>query len=163
MEKINEILNFTMRLLMAFAMTVLVLGGFWQVFSRFVLGNPSTFTDELLRYTLIWAGLIGSSYCFYKDEHLYLGLIKDRIKGKFSIINKIFVEIITLMFVIYIYIYGGIKLVSVNTSQLSSVLRIPMGIIYAILPISGVFIILAKTIRYSMQYKEYKKNELEMK
>lgn len=156
MERIDKILNSVMRAIMAFAMLVLVTGGFWQVFSRFVLLNPSTFTDELLRYALIWAGLIGSAYCFYKDEHLSLGLFRDRLQGKAKIALTIFIEAITVAFIVYIYIIGGIKLVTVNTTQLSSVLRLPMGLIYLVLPISGVFIIFARIIRYAIALKKYK-------
>jgi TRAP-type C4-dicarboxylate transport system permease small subunit len=159
MEKIDKVLNSVMRAIMAFAMLVLVVGGFWQVFSRFVLSNPSTFTDELLRYMLIWSGLIGSAYCFYKNEHLSLGLVKDRLQGKAKITLTIFNEVVILAFVFYIYIFGGMKLVSVNIAQLSSVLRISMGLIYAVLPISGVFIIFGKIIQYAMMFKKYKEKQ----
>lgn len=159
MKKLDELLNSTMRAIMAFAMLVLVVAGFWQVFSRFVLKDPSTFTDELLRYVLIWSGFIGSAYCFYKDEHLSLGLVKDRLQGKARLALLVFIEIITVVFVIYIYIIGGIKLVSASTTQLSSVLRLSMGLIYSILPISGIFIIFARIIHYVMMFDKYKKEQ----
>ena len=56
-----------MRFLMAVAMFALLAGGTWQIFTRWILRNPSTVTDEFLRYVLIWASMIGSAYCFYKD------------------------------------------------------------------------------------------------
>lgn len=143
---------------MAFAMLILVAGGFWQVFSRFVLKDPSTFTDELLRYMLIWSGLIGSAYCFYKDEHLSLGIIKDKLQGNTKLILTIFIEVVTVAFVVYIYIIGGMKLVMVNKTQLSSVLRLSMGLIYSVLPISGTFIIFARIIRYATAFKQCKEN-----
>ena len=59
-----------MRFIMAVFMLALVLGGTWQIFTKMILNNPSTVTDEFLRYVLIWASLIGSAYCFYRDEHL---------------------------------------------------------------------------------------------
>ena len=56
-----------MRFIMAVFMLALVLGGTWQIFTKMILNNPSTVTDEFLRYVLIWASLIGSAYCFYRD------------------------------------------------------------------------------------------------
>lgn len=74
-----------MRFLMAVAMFALLAGGTWQIFTRWILHNPSTVTDEFLRYVLIWASMIGSAYCFYKDKHLALDLVKGRAKGAFNV------------------------------------------------------------------------------
>lgn len=158
MEKVDKVLNSAMRAIMAFAMLILVAGGFWQVFSRFILKDPSTFTDELLRYMLIWSGLIGSAYCFYKDEHLSLGILKDKLEGNAKRILTVFIEIVTVTFVVYIYIIGGMKLVMASTTQLSSVLRLSMSLIYSVLPISGIFIVFARIIRYATAFKQYKEN-----
>ena len=95
-----------MRFLMALAMLTLLVFGTWQIFTRWILGNPSTFTDELLRYVLIIAGFIGSAYCFYRDEHLALTLITDKAKGPFKLCLDIFIEICILFFVIYVFIFG---------------------------------------------------------
>ena len=84
MKSLEKILDAVMRFLMAFSMFILVAFGTWQIFSRWVLKDPSTFTDELLRYVLIIAGMIGSAYCFYRDEHLALTLISDKAKGLFK-------------------------------------------------------------------------------
>lgn len=74
MKKLDKILDNVMRFLMAVAMFALLAGGTWQIFTRWILRNPSTVTDEFLRYVLIWASMIGSAYCFYKDKHLALDL-----------------------------------------------------------------------------------------
>ena len=106
MKKIEKVLDTVMRFLMALAMLTLLVFGTWQIFTRWILGNPSTFTDELLRYVLIIAGFIGSAYCFYRDEHLALTLITDKAKGPFKVVLDIFIEICILFFVIYVFIYG---------------------------------------------------------
>ena len=38
-------------------MTLLVL---YQVFTRYILNSPAAFTEELVRYFLIWTGFIGA-------------------------------------------------------------------------------------------------------
>ncbi len=42
-------------------MTAMVLNVLWQVASRFILGSPSSFTDELARYLMIWVGILGAA------------------------------------------------------------------------------------------------------
>ncbi|HCS2988569.1 TPA: TRAP transporter small permease subunit, partial [Shigella flexneri] len=43
-------------------MLALVVCVVWQVFSRYVLNQPSTLTDELARFLMIWVGLLGAAY-----------------------------------------------------------------------------------------------------
>ena len=105
MKKFNFFLDTVMRFIMAAAMFALLAGGTWQIFTRWILKNPSTFTDEFLRYVLIWASMLGSAYCFYKDEHLALDLVKDRVKGSVRPVLMIFIEAAILFFVCYVFIY----------------------------------------------------------
>ena len=140
---------------MALAMLTLLVFGTWQIFTRWVLGNPSTFTDELLRYVLIIAGFIGSAYCFYRDEHLALTLITDKAKGPFKLALDIFIEICILFFVIYVFIYGGFKLANTATN-VSSVMHIPMKTLYMIEPVCGILIVLARILKYVNLYTEKK-------
>ena len=144
-----------MRFLMALAMLTLLVFGTWQIFTRWVLGNPSTFTDELLRYVLIIAGFIGSAYCFYRDEHLALTLITDKAKGPFKLCLDIFIEICILFFVVYVFIFGGFKLANTATN-VSSVMHIPMKSLYMVEPICGILIVLARILKYVNLYTEKK-------
>ena len=144
-----------MRFLMALAMLTLLAFGTWQIFTRWVLGNPSTFTDELLRYVLIIAGFIGSAYCFYRDEHLALTLITDKAKGPFKLALDIFIEVCILFFVIYVFIFGGFKLANTATN-VSSVMHIPMKSLYMVEPICGILIVLARILKYVNMYTEKK-------
>ena len=158
MKNLEKILDAIMRFLMAFSMFILVAFGTWQIFSRWVLKDPSTFTDELLRYVLIIAGMIGSAYCFYRDEHLALTLVTDRAKGPFKVILNIFIEACILFFVVYVFIFGGIKLANTATN-VSSVMRIPMKTLYLIEPLCGVMIVIARILKYAQAFSNKKGSE----
>ncbi|MCB7320558.1 TRAP transporter small permease [Lacrimispora sp. 210928-DFI.3.58] len=155
MKKFDQILDTVMRFIMALAMFALLAGGTWQITTRWILGNPSTFTDEFLRYVLIWASMLGSAYCFYKDEHLALDLVKDRVKGGVRVALLVFIEAAILFFVCYVFVFGGMKLV-LNATNQSSVMRIPFKLLYACLPISGIFIVIARIIKYIQLYIDSK-------
>ena len=155
MKKVEKVLDTVMRFLMALAMLTLLVFGTWQIFTRWVLGNPSTFTDELLRYVLIIAGFIGSAYCFYRDEHLALTLVTDKATGTFKIVLDVFIEACILFFVVYVFIFGGLKLANTATN-VSSVMHIPMKTLYMIEPICGVLIVLARILKYVNLYTEKK-------
>lgn len=157
MKQVDNILNMVMRFLMALAMGALVVGGTYQVVAR-LIGANATFVDEFLRYILIWASMIGSAYCFYRDEHLSLDLVKDRVKGPVAIALTIFIEAAVLFFVIYVFIYGGIRM-TVSANNASSVMRIPFKFLYSVMPISGVLIVLGRILKYLDLFFEKKEGK----
>ncbi len=147
MKRFEEVMDKIMRFFMAMSMLSLVIGGFWQIFTRWVLNDPSTFTEEFMRYMLIWAAMIGSAYCFYKDQHLALDLFSKRATGKLKIALTVFIEMCIMFFVIYVLVYGGARL-AMSATNSSPVMQIPFKVLYSILPMSGIFIIFARIIKY---------------
>lgn len=154
MKKVDNILNMVMRFLLALAMGALVVGGTYQVVARLV-GANATFIDEFLRYILIWASMIGSAYCFYRDEHLALDLVKDRVKGVGVVILTVFIEAAVVFFVVYVFVFGGLKM-TMSANNASSVMRIPFKFLYSVMPISGLLIVLGRVLKYLDLYFEKK-------
>jgi TRAP-type C4-dicarboxylate transport system permease small subunit len=56
-------------------MGVLVLNVLWQVISRFIVGHPSSFTDELAGFLLIWVGLLGAAYATGQKQSICRGFL----------------------------------------------------------------------------------------
>ncbi len=54
-----KILNRFLETVLAILVALMVVGCFWQVITRFLLHNPSKYTEELLRYMLIWLTMLG--------------------------------------------------------------------------------------------------------
>lgn len=154
MKKLNQVIDAIVRFLMALAMFALLADGTWQIITRWILHDPSTVTDEFLRFVLIWASMIGSAYCFYNDSHLALDLVKGRAKGKVDLVLSFLIELAIFFFVGYVFVYGGLRLTLLATN-VSSVMRIPYRFLYSILPISGVFILAARILKNIQLYQEY--------
>lgn len=159
MKKIEKGLDVAMRTMMSSVMLVLVIFGTYQIFTRWILNDPSTFTEELLRYLLIWAGMIGAAYCFFRDQHIKLTLVTSKLHGLPLTVINVFGEVIVVIFVVYVYIWGGGQMAIKNASQLTAVLRLPMSLIYGCLPVSGVMVILSKILRYISLYTNWKENK----
>lgn len=75
---VDRVLETTLAVLMA-SMVLLVL---WQVFTRFVLRDPSSVTEELVRFGLIWVSLLGAAYGFGQKHHLSMDLLARRLGGR---------------------------------------------------------------------------------
>lgn len=141
-KTIDKILETTLIILMS----VMVINVLWQVFSRYIIGIPSSFTDELARYLLIWVGLLGATYMSSKNQHIAIDLISSRfgIQGKKRL--KAIINLVIISFVLAVLVIGGSNLVYITfiLKQYSAALQIPLALVYMVLPISGLLIIYYK-------------------
>jgi TRAP-type C4-dicarboxylate transport system permease small subunit len=114
----------------------------WQVISRYVLNDPSTFTEELLRLGLVWLSLLGAAYSTGRGSHMAIDLLRDLSRGGFRKFLKLIVPISFILFSVYVLLLGGLHSMQISSKQLTAVLQLPMGSFYAALPVCGVLIIL---------------------
>lgn len=124
-------------------MAAMVLNVLWQVFTRFVLRQPSSFTEELARYMMIWVGLLGSAYATGKKSHLALDLLTARLGGARKRLSEFVVHSIVLLFALAVMVGGGGRLVWIQLSlgQQSAALQWKLGYVYLAVPIAGVLIV----------------------
>lgn len=134
--KVDKVLEWTLIALM----TVMVLNVLWQVFSRYILRNPSSFTDELARYLLIWIGLLGASYGVSKKIHLAIELFTANLSDKQRLISDIFIYAVIFLFALFVMVVGGIRLMHITLvlNQISAALQVKIGYVYSVIPLSGV-------------------------
>ena len=131
----------------------------WQVLSRFILKNPSTFTEELLRYSLIWLAMLATAYVVGRSEHIAITYLRDRLDEKSGSKLDIVIQGFFLLFSAIIMVYGGAKAVSLTMAQISPALHLPMGYVYLALPLSGVFILFYSTVNIINIINRKKTNE----
>ena len=134
-----KVLNRVLEGVLVFLMVALVLDVFWQVFARYVLVNPSSFTDELARYLFIWVGYLGAAYGTGKKIHLAVDLLAT----KWAILQREAISFFIILFATLVFVIGGGRLVylTIILDQRSSALGVPLGVVYAVIPISGLIII----------------------
>lgn len=124
-------------------MGIAVANVLWQVFTRFVLADPSSFTDELARYLLIWIGLLGASYAAGKKMHLAIDLLPAKLVGRPRFYLGVLIETCIFLFALSVLVFGGIRLVALTLTlgQTSAALHVPLGYVYLALPLSGLLIL----------------------
>ncbi|OFU50374.1 TRAP transporter small permease [Aerococcus sp. HMSC10H05] len=142
MKQLRNIIDKAMRSLCAVAMAALTLLVIWQVFTRYILNHPSTWSEELAAYMFAWVTVFGAAYVFGKREHMNIPVIVER----FSSVNQnslqILAEVLNLIFALTVMVYGGFEITQLTMGQLSSSLPLQMGYFYMCIPISGIFIAL---------------------
>ncbi|MCG9970330.1 TRAP transporter small permease [Christiangramia crocea] len=127
-------------------MTVMVVAVLWQVFSRYVMQSPSSVTEELARYLLIWIGILGAAYAAGQQEHLAINLLEEKLNKKNQKRLRIGIDVLIIFFCVTVLIIGGGNLVYVNydLGQSSAALEIPLYIVYMVVPLSGFLITIYK-------------------
>lgn len=141
-------------------MGVLVIDVLWQVASRYLLSSPSSFTDELAGFLLVWVGLFGSAYVAGKNEHLAIDLLVQRSGPERRRFLEIFIGGCIVVFSFFVLVIGGTWLVYTRFALevKSAALEIPLGYVYIVLPISGLLIVFF-TIDNTLQFlKSHKDN-----
>ncbi|WP_088340401.1 TRAP transporter small permease [Robiginitalea sediminis] len=127
-------------------MTAMFLNVLWQVFSRYVLGAPSSFTDELARYLMIWLGVLGAAYASGQQLHVAIRVLPDRLSEKGQARMNRVVHWVVLVFCLFGLVLGGARLVYITyvLQQYSPALGVPLAYVYLVLPLSGILIIYYK-------------------
>lgn len=141
--KFKATLDMILERILVVIMAVMVINVLWQVGSRYLLQSPSSFTDELARYLLIWLSMLGASYVTGKRMHLSIDLLAQRSSlERRKKLNTLIYSVVAI-FAFLIMVVGGSRLVYVVSSlgQTSPALEVPLSIVYIVLPIGGLIII----------------------
>lgn len=137
MLQIRKLMDRAIEVFACLVMAVMLFVSVWQIVSRYVFQNPIIFSEEFLRYALIWMAVIGIAYGIGKSEHIALDFIKD-VPPRTRLMLALFTQIAFILFAASVMVTGGAKAVSVAMNQVSPVLGISMGNIYLALPVGGV-------------------------
>lgn len=140
MRTVSAVIEKFLHAMVAASFITLIVACVLQVFTRFVLNNSLSWTEELARYAFIWSNLLGAALCTQKGSHATVTAITDILPEKMQTVLKIAVNIIIIL-VAYVLVRYGIKVVLSTRQQLSPALRISMSYVYAAAPVSGVLIL----------------------
>lgn len=157
MKKVDKFIE----ILSAIGMGALVLACVWQVASRYILGKPSTWTEELMRYGLIWVTMLVAPYAYGKKKQLVIGIFVKKMPEKFQYIIQGLVSIVMILFSIFIMIIGGFRAAKNAVGQISSSLQIPMQFLYYSLIISGILMVVYSLIMLKEDVKNVFKERKE--
>ncbi|WP_454083330.1 TRAP transporter small permease [Georgenia sp. Marseille-Q6866] len=121
-----------------FALLVVIV--VWQVFSRQVLGDPSTWTEEGARLTFVWLGLFAAAFVFGERGHIAVEFVARKLPVKGEQVLAVLVQLVVLAFAVIVLVWGGWRAADNAWLQNLSALPFTLGQMYLALPISGVLI-----------------------
>lgn len=141
MKKIKAGLDKVIAVLCVVIFIAMVLLTTFQVTVRYVLKSPSSFSEATTRYLFVWLIILSATYVFGMRDHICINFLKDKLTGGARKVLNVVGECVIILFAAVIMIYGGSVITEMNMVQYDSILKIPTGTIYSIIPVCGVLII----------------------
>ena len=138
MKTLRKILNCGLSALSGGRFLAMVILTCWQVFTRDILKNPSSWSEEMVSYLFAGMSLFGASIVVGERGHMNIPIVVERMGYKGRMFFAVFAEIVALLFAGIILLYGGIRITNLAMGQMTSALGVPIGNFYVVLPISGV-------------------------
>lgn len=139
-----EYLDALLRGALVLLMAVMVINVLWQIATRFLLNDPSSFTEELARFLLLWIGILGACHAYRVGAHLGLDIIASRFSAAARLKFDRMASLAVIIFAFCILVIGGgnLTLLTYDLKQTSAAMGLPIYLVYLIMPAAGVLLCL---------------------
>ncbi len=165
MQKLTRIIDKSLSWFLIVLMSVMVVTVSWQVATRYILNSPSSYTEELASYLLIWISLLGAAYALRLRAHLGIDVLVRRFRAQKRRTVEVFAYGTIIVFSLIALIFGGgwLVYVTLDLNQLSAAFQLPIGYVYTVIPLSGLLTIYyaAVAIHELRQAKDTGRNDEE--
>jgi TRAP-type C4-dicarboxylate transport system permease small subunit len=122
-------------------MTVLAAVVFVAVIARYFLNLPLAWSEEVSRYSFIWATFLGAVICTREGAHLSVDLLVQR----FSPARRRQIELtgrVLTTLLLAVVLYSGVRILAVVHAQQSPALGVPMSLVYSAAPVGAALMLL---------------------
>lgn len=113
----------------------------WQVVSRLVLNNPSTWSEEFAKYCFVWLSLIAAALVFGERGHIAVTFVVDKFPRGARKAIAIVIQLLIAAFAVLVLIWGGIGAAQNTWLQNLTALPLQIGHMYIVMPIAGAFVL----------------------
>ncbi len=160
MQALRKVLDKSIMSFCVFLFMMMTVIGSYQIITRYFFNSPSTISEELITYSFTWLSILSASYVFGQRGHLCMAFVYSKFTGAKRVYLDMFSEILVIITAVLLLIYGGYVMAAQNMSQLTASLGVNMGLMYAVLPLSGVIILVYGILNFADMVKKLKDPDL---
>ncbi|TYG34337.1 TRAP transporter small permease [Lonepinella koalarum] len=128
-------------MLAAFFLALIVLLSGYGVVMRYVFNNPSAWVEEVCVVFFIWFTFLASSALSKNNELIRIDYFLTKLPTKLANFIDGVIQPMIMLFCLSFMIYLGFKLLPMSTMRFTPALRISYVYIYAIIPVSALFMV----------------------
>jgi len=139
----RRLADFVLAWLVIALFAILTIDVLWGVFSRYVLGAQTRWTDELATTLMVWVSLLGAALVYGEKGHLGVDYFVGKLDPAAQRLTEFGTHILVLIFALVVMVYGGWILVdrTLDANQLLPALGWKKGYGYSVVPLSGIFLV----------------------
>lgn len=163
LHSIRKVIDMITSTACVFIFAVMVVVGTYQIVTRYFFNSPSTISEELLTYSFTWMALLASAYVFGKRDHMRMGFLADKLTGFPRKVLEIVIECLVILLAGSVMVYGGFHIMQLTMTQVTASLGIPMGVVYTVVPLSGVLIVIYSVLNIIDLAIGYEREQREVK
>lgn len=112
----------------------------WQVFSRYVLNSPLSWSDEVAQLLLVWAAFLGAAVGVKRNAHLRIDFAAARLPAAARPYLAVLVNALILVVAASMTLYGW-QFYFATSNDTSTSLGFSRNLFYVPIPISGMLMI----------------------
>ena len=112
-----------------------------HVVMRYIFNNALTWSEEFLRFAMVWFALLSAALLHHKKGHVGILIFRDMLPNRLRNFCIRIVPILTFIVAVSVFIHG-VQLLIKTRGQYTPALHIPVGVPYAAIPVSFFFMAL---------------------
>ena len=116
--------------------------GMYQVLTRFIFGQPSTWSEIAIRLVIIWMVMFGVVVAFREGAQVSVDLMY-RLSGRFRRPLHFLITLVAVLFLSVLIWYGIDIAWRTRFQEIGGMEFLPMSVGYAALPVGGFFAVIA--------------------
>lgn len=141
LKKVKRVLDQLLVVASLTALLAMIVIIIYQVFSRQILQSTPSWSEELSLILFVWVSFLGVAYGFKSKLHIGVGFFVGLFPEKIQQLCDLFAKILIIIFGgVFVYFGWNFTVLMGNSTMAGT--GLPSSVLYAVLPISGVYIVL---------------------
>ena len=145
-----------LKISLAVLMFLLVLLVGLQVFSRYILNDPTSWSEEAANLTLVFMVFIGGTLAIYRKSTLRITFLVDKLSPRAAAFIDLTMKIMVLIFLAFTIVYGIIAVIDLR-NHITAGLEWSKSIIFSAVPLGGLLMLIATIRDIPKSYKNWRR------
>jgi TRAP-type C4-dicarboxylate transport system permease small subunit len=133
---------------LAIAMAVMVVVATMQVAARYVFDHPLAWSEEAVRYLMIWTAFLAAAWSVRDQEHIVVEVVLPFLPPRLQRVVLVLRHLLVAFFCV-VLLPSAVRLTIEMHAQLGVAIEIPLSLVFASLPV-GLVLMAAYALRLTL-------------
>lgn len=140
------------KVLSSILLAIMTIVTFAAAVNRFTLKLSMPWSEELVKFLLMWMTMIGAAMGIGRNEHVGIDVFINRFP---KLLQHIITQIMYLvgMFFSVLFLYIGVQMVQKQYMQKSTAMEVSMGLVYACVVVGAVLMFIEFGYKFYQHFK----------